>query len=162
MKFLNNKNGFTLIEIISTILVIGILGAVAAPFFDTSPIDDSMAANTIQADIQYVQELAMTRDQSVSITFSRNANTYNVPADPNGVYPLETRNLPNQVIIAYPQTTTITFNNFGEHTGGNIEFFLRSGPLLPPWSPGDPPLVLPSGNLVKISVEKFTGRVTVS
>ncbi len=162
MKFLHNKNGFTLIEIISVILVIGVLGAVALPMFDSTGIDDSMAANTIQADIQYAQELAMTRDQNVSITFLRNSVTYDVPADPNGVYPLETRTLPRNVVIAHPLTTTITFNSFGEKVNPTETFYIGSGVSLAPWNPGDPPLTLPAGNLTAITVEQVTGRVTVS
>ncbi len=59
MKHLKNTKGFTLIEIISVILVMGIIGAVAAPMFDTSTIDVSVAGDTARGDIQYVQELAM-------------------------------------------------------------------------------------------------------
>jgi prepilin-type N-terminal cleavage/methylation domain-containing protein len=162
MKFLHNKNGFTLIEIISVILVMGVLAAVAIPMFDSTGIDDSMAANTIQADIQYAQELAMTRDQNVSITFQRNAVTYDVPADPNGVYDLETRKLPRNVVIAHPLTTTITFNSFGEKLNPTETFYIGSGVSLSTWNPGDPPPTLPTGDLTAITVEQFTGRVTVS
>jgi len=162
MKFLHNKNGFTLIEIISVILVVGIIGAVAVPMFDSTGIDDSMAANTIQADIQYAQELAMTRDQTVSITFTRNSATYDVPADPNGVYPLETRNLPRNVVIAHPPSTTITFNSFGEKLNPTETFYIGSGVSLAPWNPGDPPPPIPTGELIAITVEQVTGRVTVS
>jgi prepilin-type N-terminal cleavage/methylation domain-containing protein len=158
MKFLRNKKGFTLIEIISVILVIGILSAVAIPFFDTSPISVSMAGNTVQSDIQYAQELAMTRDQNVSITFTQLADNYDVPADPNGVFPLETRTFPNGVKIV-SATTVITFNNFGEKVGSADDIiYLRAGP--PP--PGTPPPGPPLGNVIAITVEKVTGRVTVS
>ena len=66
------------------ILVIGIIGAVAAPMFDTSTIDVSVAGDMAQGDIQYVQELAMTRDQNVSIIFNP-GSSYVVPADPGPV-----------------------------------------------------------------------------
>jgi prepilin-type N-terminal cleavage/methylation domain-containing protein len=157
MRFLKNNSGFTMIEIISVVLVIGILSAVALPFFDRSPITVAMAGNTVQADIQYVQELAMTRDQDVSITFIKNSTSYDVPADPNGVYPLETRTFPQGVTIV-SATTTITFNSFGEKTGATEDIFLRAGP--PP--PGTPPPGPPLGDVKKITVEQFTGRVTVS
>ncbi|MBT3509026.1 MAG: prepilin-type N-terminal cleavage/methylation domain-containing protein, partial [Nitrospina sp.] len=43
MQFLKNKKGFTLIEIISAILVVGIIGAVAMPLFDTGNINVSVS-----------------------------------------------------------------------------------------------------------------------
>ncbi len=144
MKLLQNNKGFTLIEIISVVLVMGILAAVALPVFDTAVIDVSVAGNTVQADIQYTQELAMTRDQDVSITFIQNADSYDVPADPNGVYPLETRKLPRDVKIV-SATTTITFNNFGEKTGATESILLQTG-----------------SQTFTISIEQLTGRVTVS
>ena len=146
MKFLRNNKGFTLVEIISVILVVGILSAVAIPLFDTAPISVSMAGNTVQADIQYVQELAMARDQNVSITFTQFSTTYDVPADPNGVFPLETRNFPDGVQVV-SATTTITFNSFGEKSG--LEEIVLIG------SP-------PPGKVSTVKIEQFTGRVTVS
>lgn len=144
MKFLRNKKGFTLIEIISVILVIGIMSAIAIPFFDTSPISVSMAGNTVQTDIQYTQELAMTRDQDVSIVFIASANTYDVPVDPNGVFPLETRQLPQGVTI---QTGgTVTFNSFGERSAISAASIVLNA----------------SGNAITITIEQLTGRVTVS
>lgn len=144
MKFLRNKKGFTLIEIISVILVIGIMSAIAIPFFDTSPISVSMAGNTVQTDIQYTQELAMTRDQDVSIVFIASANTYDVPVDPNGVFPLETRQLPQGVTI---QTGgTVTFNSFGERSATSAASIVLNA----------------SGNAITITIEQLTGRVTVS
>jgi prepilin-type N-terminal cleavage/methylation domain-containing protein len=155
MKFLKNSKGFTLIEIISVILVLGIISAVAIPMFDTSPISVSMAGNTVQTDIQYVQELAMTRDQDVSITFTQNADNYDVPADPNGVYPLETRTFPSGVQIV-SNTTTITFNKFGEKSGTTETIKLRVGP--PPTGPPPPGL----GREINITIEQYSGRVTIS
>jgi prepilin-type N-terminal cleavage/methylation domain-containing protein len=157
MHFLKNKKGFTLIEIISAILVLGIVGAVAMPLFDTGNINVSVSGNTVQGDIQYAQELAMTRDQNVSITFIVGADNYDVPADPNGVYPLENRKFPRGTKIV-SATTTITFNSFGEKQGATETIYLRAGP--PP--PGTPPPGPPLGQVVAVTIEQFTGRVTVS
>ena len=144
MEFLKNSKGFTLIEIISVILVIGIIGAVAVPMFDTSTIDVSVAGDTVQGDIQYVQELAMTRDQDVSITFTASATSYDLPTDPGGVYPAETRDLPNGVSI---QTGgVVTFNSFGERTAASAGTIVLNA----------------AGNLVTITIEQYTGRASVS
>ena len=146
MKFLKNSKGFTLIEIISVILVLGIISAVAIPMLNTGTIDINLAANTVQTDIQYVQELAMTRDQDVSITFTQGSTTYDVPADPNGVYSLETRQLPQGTAIN-STNTTVTFNGNGELTGGAAQTIqLVAGT---------------SSDTINVTVEAYTGRVTV-
>ena len=143
MKYLKNAKGFTLIEIISVVLVMGIISAVAIPMFDTAGIDVSVAASTVQSDTRYVQELAMTRGQSVSITFTQGAFSYDVPADPNGVFPLETRDLSREVSILSP-TTLITFNSFGEKVGGTATIVLQTG-----------------SETSTITIEQFTGRVSI-
>nr|MBC8282459.1 prepilin-type N-terminal cleavage/methylation domain-containing protein [Nitrospinota bacterium] len=101
MKFLKNNKGFTLIEIISVILVLGIISAVAIPMFDQGSINATLVANTVQTDIQYTQELAMARNQEASITFTNGANSYELPAD--SVFNSERGDLPNGVTI---NTTT--------------------------------------------------------
>ena len=144
MEFLKNSKGFTLIELTSVILVLGIIGAVAVPMFDTSTIDVSVAGDTVQGDIQYVQELAMTRNQDVSITFTNGAITYNVPDIPDPVYSQDTRELPRGVTIS--TGGTVTFNKFGERTAASAGTIQLNA----------------AGNLITITIEQFTGRASVS
>ena len=142
MKFLKNNKGFTLIEMVSVILVLGIISAVAIPMFDQGTINATLVANTVQTDIQYTQELAMTRDQNVSIVFTNGSSTYDVPADPNGVYPAETRSLPNGVVIQ--GNTTVTFNGNGETSASGSTVTLNA-----------------NGTQMTITVQGITGRATV-
>ena len=142
MKFLKNNKGFTLIEMVSVILVLGIISAVAIPMFDQGTINATLVANTVQTDIQYTQELAMTRDQNVSIVFTNGSSTYDVPADPNGVYPAETRPLPNGVVIQ--GNTTVTFNGNGETSASGSTVTLNA-----------------NGTQMTITVQGITGRATV-
>lgn len=144
MKLLKNHNGFTLIEMITIVVVLGIISAVAIPAFDRGDIDVTLTANTVQTDIQYIQELAMTRNQSIGITFTASATSYVITDDPGGVYPEETRELPQGTTI---QTGgTVTFNKYGERASGSAtSIVLASG-----------------GNTATITIDQFTGRATVS
>lgn len=144
MTHLCNRKGFTLVEIISVVLILGIIAAVVVPMMDTSSVEVSVSASTIEADLRFVQELAMSRNPAtgtpVSIVFSAGATTYSI-TDPSGLYDTS-RTLPDGVTIL--SGGTISFNKFGEPTSiASIQ--------------------VKEGSSVKtITVEQFTGRVTVS
>ena len=144
MTHLRNRKGFTLVEIISVVLILGIVAAVVVPMMDTSSVEVSVSASTIEGDLRFIQELAMSRNPAtgtpVSIVFSAGATTYAI-TDPSGLYDTS-RTLPDGVTIL--SGGTISFNKFGEPTSiASIQ--------------------VKEGSSVKtITVEQFTGRVTVS
>jgi len=57
MKRIDNKNGFTMIELIMVIIVLGILAALAIPRMDRDRKQE--AADTILSDIRYAQHMAI-------------------------------------------------------------------------------------------------------
>jgi len=142
MKFLKNSKGFTLIEMISVILVLGIISAVAIPMFDQGTINATLVANTVQTDIQYTQELAMTRNQDITISFGASATSYNLPTDPSGIWPADPRALPQGVTIQ--DAVDVTFNKHGEISSGGAVVTLNA-----------------SDTLMTVTVQGYTGRVTV-
>jgi len=64
MKFLLRDFGFTLIELIVVLVLLGILGAVLIPRSGNNAIILSTQAEQFAADIRYVQSLAMTQGWS--------------------------------------------------------------------------------------------------
>jgi prepilin-type N-terminal cleavage/methylation domain-containing protein len=142
MKFLKNNKGFTLVEMISVILVLGIISAVAVPMFDNSTINATLVANTVQTDIQYTQELAMTRNQDIAISFGAGATSYSLPTDPSGVWPADSRALPQGVTIQ--DAVSISFNKHGEISSGGATVTL-----------------IANGIQSTVTVQGITGRATV-
>jgi MSHA pilin protein MshC len=154
MKFLKNNKGFTLIEMVSVILVLGIISAVAIPMFDQGSINATLVANTVQTDIQFTQELAMSRNQNASITFNWGSNSYNLPTDVNSIFPSETRKLPQGVMFTSPTppppgpppvgSTIVTFNRHGETSSAGSLVRLNA-----------------SGTFITVTIQGYTGRTTV-
>ena len=148
-RHLENSKGFTLIEIISIILVLGIIAAIAIPNFDRSGIDVASWATTIRSDIRYAQELAMSRNPAaaspITISFSpvgSGTNSYSI-TDPSGVFTDITREL-NDSETTIVNSISISFNRYGEATQfGTVQ--INSG-----------------GITQSITVEQYTGRVTIS
>jgi hypothetical protein len=89
----------------------------------------------IAADIRYAQELAMSTNESKSITFTNGASSYNTVDG-------RTINLPSQVSIL--TGATFEFNSLGVPTDGDMVTISAGGPTK------------------TISVESDTGNVSIS
>lgn len=72
--------GFTMIELVTTILIIGILAAAAGPtFFDSlSCQQSSAAAQRVADDIQLARQSARRQSATQSIQFNNSASTYSL------------------------------------------------------------------------------------
>ena len=145
-RHLKNARGFTLIEMISVILILGIIAAVAVPSFDKSSIEASTWAATIETDIRYAQELALSRNPAlgspITINFSTGTNSYSL-VDPSGVFEDVLREL-DGTGTNIDNTISISFNRFGEAVDfGTVQ-------------------ITAGGTTQSITVEQYTGRVTVS
>ena len=138
---IHNQGGFTLIEIVTALVIIGVLAVISTTrFISTSTISVRSAAEMIQADIRYAQEIAMTHHISKSVIFSSGSFTYTFnPAsgmDPSG-------ELPSEVTIV--NNFTVTFNSLGEPTAGG----------------GSAVSISAGGQSKIIRVFEYTGRVSV-
>ena len=141
------EKGFTLIEVIGVIVLIGIVAAVAVPTFNSNSIDVATAASTIQSDIDFMQELSFSRNPAtsgaISLTFTSGASSYTI-TDPSGVY-TQTRALPSSV--TFTTGGSISFNKYGEPeiAGSTQSFVVDAG-----------------GKAQTLTVERYTGQVTIS
>ena len=133
----HDMRGFTLIEAVAILIVIGVLAAVATTrFIDTGTISVRAAAEMIQADIRYLQQIAMSTNAARSINFVADSTTYVVDGD--------TRELPSGVTISAGRQ--FTFSSLGEPTTGG----------------GQSVSVSDGTNTNTVTVVDYTGKVSMS
>ena len=124
-----SNHGFTLIEIIATLVVLGILASVAAVIF--SSMDDEKLATEVEilkSHLRYAQSRAMTDNVSWGIAFSGNSytlqrvgseSTPSLPNDDSSTHKL-------QEGVTASTTPVVAFDNFGS-PGGGISITLSAG-----------------------------------
>ncbi len=119
MWSLRNKAGFTIIELVVVIILVGIIAAVVAPNINTDAGQVPPAADIVASDIQYTQMYAMTNNTSSCITLVPGATytyagNYSAPNCTGGL----ARNLAAvgaNVTVSAGQT--LAFNSLGEPYG---------------------------------------------
>jgi len=112
----HNNSGFTAIEVIMVILIMGILASMLIYRYNTSQeTGTTVATDVLIADIQYTQARAMAAGTQQSISFTVGSSIYNIPGEqkrlPDGIVVTGT-SLPGNILI---------FNTLGEPTFGNSE-----------------------------------------
>jgi prepilin-type N-terminal cleavage/methylation domain-containing protein len=141
------EKGFTIIEVIGVIVIIGIVAAMVVPSFNSNSIDVATAASTVQSDIQFAQELSLSRNPAsagaITLSFTSGSSSYTI-TDPSGAF-TQTRSLPSTV--TFTASGSISFNKYGEPeiAGSTQTFTINAG-----------------GKTQTLTVERYTGQVTIS
>jgi len=139
---IKTQRGFTIIELIMVMVIIAVIAVTAVPKFTSmSNVSVGGAAQMIQADIRYAQELAMAEHEAKSVTFDYGDDFYTVDS--------ETNDLPSGVTIGSDDSSddfTVTFNSLGE-------------PTFP--EGGDSVTISAGGEPGTIRVTDYTGKVSI-
>jgi len=98
----NNQRGFTLVELVMTMVIIGLLAAVAAPrFFDNNVFQSRGFADQVQATLRYAQKIAIAQHGFACLAFTNNSITLTIGATAACGTPLVSpTGQPNYVITA--------------------------------------------------------------
>jgi len=138
-----NQKGFTLVELIMVLVIIGIIAATISPSLtgsDQAQFNMRNAADLIKSDIRFTQRRAMGESTTHSISFTSGSGTYTRAGDTRDLGGLNSA-------LTVSTTVAITFNSFGEPNG-------ITSPVTITLSLG--------GSTQNLTVEPYTGYVSIS
>ena len=148
------RSGLTLIDVVITTLIVGIMAAVAAPkfaqFYHTERL--KAAGQRVVTDLRLIQSWAATTSTSQTVTFFPLLNGYSVagglmnPQRPSEPFKTRLRQPPylsHVVSAVFEGDQTLVFNGLGQpDSGGNI-------------------VIASGGQSLMISVNAVTGKAAV-
>ena len=113
---INKITGFTLVELIVVILIIGILSISIAPrFFGVASYENRKVTDELLSALRYTQQMAMNRGGGIQLVLTANNFTVQLSGggnlrSPDGLIPY-TKDFPNNI---NPTPDTVRFNALGQ------------------------------------------------
>lgn len=175
---LRQRRGFTLIEILTVVVILGIASAIIIPQMGSrSDLVASAAARTVMSDMIYAQNRAIAMQKKQFVQFvGQQYNLQTRDTDTSALYTITHPVTKNNYSLTFNTTAsglgnvTLTSASFGgksvlgfDELGSPFSFDSAAGPngtVTPLASTGS--IVITSGSAsLTISVEPFTGEVTV-
>ena len=145
-KIPSTRNGYTILELVVVILVIGVLAAIAIARMMRPSANLPSVAGTISADLRELQALAMAQGEEITVKFSKDGyRAYQGKKEiRDNRFPADISTLHARIVKA----PKVTFNTFGEPAKKSTE-----------------PIVIRSdggGEEATVTIERYTGFVSVS
>lgn len=111
-------NGFTLIELIMTMVIVGIISVVAAPrFLDTNVFRDRGTADQVRAALRYGQKVAIAQRRDVTVTISSAPTSACDTTLTGGNVSCV---IDDKVVVVPGLPRTYTFNGLGQPGAANL------------------------------------------
>lgn len=146
MKRLCNQRGFTLVELVIVIIILGIMAAVAIPRVDFTSHRAPIGSDVVVSDIMSTQIAAMSQHKQLSITMVTNSPTYQYSFDVLTAIGTARDLTEVDTNLKIGTGQVITFNSLGEPVG-----------LLAPAT-----ITVTDGTTTKsITIQPYTGKLTV-
>jgi len=164
--------GFTLVEIMVVVIVIGIMGLIAVPMISSAgSIQVRSAANKLAADMEYAKSMAISRQRGYRVVFDTSNNQYQIEQKDGSnwaviKHPVETH---KDFIVDYGSESRlrqvgISAASFG--SGSTVIFDYLGSPLDASenalTSAGTVTLATDSGMSMQVTVEAVTGFISIN
>lgn len=115
---MRNKSGYTLIELVLIIVIIGIMAAIAIPRFTNVKKLSYVTARELVSDLRDTRSLAINKGVVHYLEFFESNTKYRIIDTSDGSQVGDDQLIPDEVICT-PDDTIISFNYLGTCTNGD-------------------------------------------